>query len=159
MASALQLHTTTPRLAAGPSPRQNLSAPTKKNSPTAATGSGRVRGRRAALPVLVVRRVEHVLALQLRVQPGADEERAAHLAVERVRLLGRRRQPVFEHHGDDVVDPLRGRLGAEFKVVRGGEGLAEDHHRVHVGAHHRLETRREMRASSDWLDRSMLKII
>lgn len=102
-------------------------------------GRGLGRGRRrAAFPVLLIRRLEHVLALQLGVEPGADEEGAAHLAVQRVRLLGRRREPLLEHHRDEVVDPLGGGLGAEVEQLCGGEGLAEDHHRVHVSVYHRL---------------------
>lgn len=104
------------------------------------TGTGSDSGRRAALPVLLVRLLEHVLALQLGVEPGADEERAAHLAVQRVRLLRGRGEPVLQHHGDQVVDPLGGGLGAEVEGLVRREGLAEDHHRVHVGVYHCLTT-------------------
>lgn len=99
----------------------------------------RVRRWRAAFPVLLIRHFEHLPALQLSIQPGADEERAAHLTVERVRLLGGRGEPVFEHHGDEVVDPLGGGLGTEVEGLRGGKSLAEDHHCIHVGIHHCLD--------------------
>lgn len=106
-------------------------------------GSGRGRGL-ATFPVLLVSRLEHVLAAQLGVEPGADEERAAHLPVQRVRLLRWRREAMFEHHRDEVVDPLGGGLTAELEGLRGGEGLAEDHHRVHVSVYHRLGGEKEM---------------
>lgn len=101
------------------------------------------RRRRAALPVLVVRLLEHVVAAQLGVQPGADEEGAAHLPVQRVGLLRRRGEPVLEHHRDEVVDPLGGGLRAELEGLFGGERLAQDHHRVHVGVDHRLDEGRK----------------
>lgn len=100
-----------------------------------------VRRQSAALPVLLVGLLEHFLALQLRLQPGADEERAAHLAMQRVGLLWGRGEPVFEHHWDQVMDPLRGGLRSEVEGLCGRKGLAEDHHRIHVSIHHRLETR------------------
>lgn len=87
--------------------------------------------------------MKHVLAPQLRVQPGADEERAAHLTVERVCLLWRRGEPLFEHHGDEVVDSLGGGLSAKFEGLHRGKGLAEDHHSVDVSVYHRLDTWRE----------------
>ena len=43
-----------------------------------------------------------------------------------------------EHHRDEVVDSLGGGLGTEVEGLFGGEGLTEDHHRIHMGAHHRL---------------------
>lgn len=103
----------------------------------------RVRRWRAAFPVLLIRHFEHLPALQLSIQPGADEERAAHLTVERVRLLRGRGEPVFEHHGDEVVDPLGGGLGTEVEGHRGGKSLAEDHHCIHVGIHHCLDNTRK----------------
>lgn len=107
---------------------------------TSPTRLGSVAGGSAAPPVVLVCLLEHVLALKLGIQPRADEEGAAHLAMQRVRLLGRRGEAVFEHHRDQVVDPLGGGLGTEVEGVRGREGLAEDHHRVHVSVHHCLET-------------------
>lgn len=105
--------------------------------PTGAS-SGRGRGR-AAFPVLLVSRLEHILAAQFGVEPGADEEGASHLAVQRVRLLRWWGEAVLEHHRDEVVDSLGGGLAAELEVLRGGEGLSEDHHSVHVSVDHRLE--------------------
>lgn len=89
-------------------------------------------------PVVVVGLLEHVPAGHLGLEFGADEEGAAHLAVQRVRLLGRRRQALPQHHWDQSVDALGGALSAEVEGLRGGEGLAEDHHRVHVGVLHHL---------------------
>lgn len=103
----------------------------------------RVRRWHAAFPVLLIRHFEHLPALQLSIQPGADEERAAHLTVERVCLLRGRGEPVFEHHGDEVVDPLGGGLGTEVEGHRGGKSLAEDHHCIHVGIHHCLDNTRK----------------
>ena len=91
-------------------------------------------------PVVAVGVLEHVLTGYFSFEFGADEEGAAHLAVEGVRLLGRRRESLSQHHGDEAVDPLRGALGAEVKRLGGGEGLPEDHHCVHVGVLHRLVT-------------------
>lgn len=82
--------------------------------------------------------MEHVLTQELRIQPGADKKRAAHLTVERVRLLGRWGEPVFEHHRDEVVDSLGGGLGAKLEGVCGGEGLTKDHHCIHMGIYHCL---------------------
>lgn len=45
---------------------------------------------------------------------------------------------MFEHDGDEVVDALRGALRSEIKRLLGGEGLAQDHHRIHVGVLHGL---------------------
>lgn len=108
--------------------------------PRISPSNGSVAGWSAVLPVVLVRRLEHVFALQLGIQPGADEEGAAHLAMQRVRLLGRRGEAVFEHHRDQVVDPLGGGLGTEVEGLHGREGLPEDHHSVHVSVQHRLET-------------------
>lgn len=94
----------------------------------------------AAFPVLLIRRLEHVLTPQLGIQPGADEERAAHLSVQRVRLLRRRGESVSEHHGDEVVDSLGGGLTAELEGLCGGEGLSEDHHCIHMSMYHCLDT-------------------
>lgn len=49
---------------------------------------------------------------------------------------------MFEHHRDEVVDSLGGGLGTEFEGLGGGEGLAEDHHSIHVGVYHCLDTGR-----------------
>lgn len=100
--------------------------------------SGRGRGR-AALPVFVVSRLEHVLAGQLGVEPGADEEGTAHLAVQRVCLLRWRGEAVFQHHRDEVVDSLGGGLAAELKGLPGGKGFSQDHHCIHVSIYHCLE--------------------
>lgn len=109
--------------------------------PNQSTGLGWVKGRwRAAFPVLPICLLKHVLTAQLGIQPGADEERAAHLSVERVRLFWRRCESVFEHHRDEVVDSLGGGLRAKFKTLRGGEGLTKDHHRIYVGIYHCLDT-------------------
>lgn len=93
----------------------------------------------AAFPVLPIGVIKHILAAQLCIQAGADEEGAAHLAVQRVRLLRRRREPVFEHDWNEVVDPLGGGLRAEVEDLGGGEGLAEDHHGVDMGVRHGLD--------------------
>lgn len=98
------------------------------------------RFRPSVPPVVAVGVLEHVRTGYFSFEFGADEEGAAHLAVEGVRLLGRRRESLSQHHGDEAVDPLRGALGAEVKRLGGGEGLPEDHHRVHVGVLHRLVT-------------------
>lgn len=98
------------------------------------------RFRPSVPPVVAVGVLEHVRTGYFSFEFGADEEGAAHLAVEGVRLLGRRRESLSQHHGDEAVDPLRGALGAEVKWLGGGEGLPEDHHRVHVGVLHRLVT-------------------
>lgn len=90
------------------------------------------------LPIVIVGLLEHVPAGDLGLEFGADEEGAAHLAVQRVGLLGRRCQPLPQHHGDQSVDALGGALSAEVKGLRRGEGLAEDHYRVHVGVLHHL---------------------
>jgi len=103
--------------------------------PSSWGGGGR---RRPPLPVLPVGLLEHVVAAQLGVEAGADEEGAAHLAVQRIGLLRGRSQPLLQHDGDEVVDALRGRLGAEVEGLGGRERLAQDHHRVHVGIHHGL---------------------
>lgn len=50
---------------------------------------------------------------------------------------------MFEHHRDEVVDSLGGGLGAKFKGLCGGKGLTEDHHRIHMGVYHCLDTERE----------------
>lgn len=92
------------------------------------------------LPVVGVGLLEHVPAGDLGFEFGADEEGAAHLAVQGVRLLGRRRQALPQHHRDESVDALGGVLAAEVEGLGGGEGLAEDHHGVHVGVLHRLNT-------------------
>ncbi len=47
---------------------------------------------------------------------------------------------MFEHHRDEVVDSLSGGLGAKVKRRWGGEGLAEDHHSIHVSVYHCLYT-------------------
>ena len=87
---------------------------------------------------------EHVAARDAGVQLGADEEGAGHLAVQGVGLLGRRGQPVPEHHRDQVVDPPRRALGPEVEGLRGLEGLAQDHHRLHVRLLERLRRERWM---------------
>ena len=92
-------------------------------------------------PVVAVDVVEHVLAGQLGVEARADEEGAAHLAVQRVGLLGRRGQSLLQHDRDQVVDALGGALRAEVERLFGGEGLPQDHHRVHVGVNHGLGER------------------
>lgn len=92
----------------------------------------------SVLPVVGVCLLEHVFARDLCFEFGADEEGAAHLSVEGVRLLGGRRESLLQHHGDEAVDALGGALRSEVKGHLGGEGLPEDHHRVHVGVLHRL---------------------
>lgn len=49
---------------------------------------------------------------------------------------------MFEHHRDEVVDPFGGGLGAKFKGLCGGKGLTEDHHCIHMGVYHCLDTER-----------------
>lgn len=66
-------------------------------------------------PVFSVGLVEHVLAADLGLQAGADEEGAAHLAVQRVGFLRRRSQTLLQHHRNQTVDPLRCALGTEVK--------------------------------------------
>lgn len=95
----------------------------------------------SVLPVVGVRLLEHVFARDLSFEFGADEEGAAHLSVEGVGLLGRRRESLPQHHWDEAVDALGGALRSEVEGLHGGEGLAEDHHRVHVGVLHRLNDR------------------
>lgn len=90
------------------------------------------------LPVIVINLLEHVPAADLCFEFGADQKGTAHLAVQRVRLFGRRRQALPQHHRDQSVDALGGILGAKVKGPQGGEGLAEDHHRIHVGVLHHL---------------------
>lgn len=92
-------------------------------------------------PVVAVGLLEHVLAGDLSFEFGADEEGAAHLPVEGVGFLRRWRQSLPQHHGDEAVDALGGALCSEVKGLLGGEGLAEDHHRIHMGVLHRLSTR------------------
>lgn len=94
-------------------------------------------------PVVVVGLLEHVLTGYFRFEFGADEEGAAHLPVEGVGFLGRRRQSLPQHHGDEAVDALGGALSSEVEGLGGGEGLPEDHHCVHVGVLHRLITRHQ----------------
>ena len=48
---------------------------------------------------------------------------------------------MFEHHRDEVVDPLGGGLGTEVKGLIGGEGLAEDHHCVDMCVNHCLDAK------------------
>lgn len=81
---------------------------------------------------------EHVLAGDFGAKLGADEEGAGHLAVQGVGLLGGRGEAVTQHDGDQTLDPLRGALGAKVKGVRVGEGLAQNHHSLHVGVLERL---------------------
>lgn len=88
------------------------------------------------LPPLVVGVVhveEHVPAGDARVQLGADEEGAGHLAVERVGLLGRRGEAVAQHDGYKALNALGGALRTEVEGLRGGEGFTQDHHCLHVG--------------------------
>lgn len=92
----------------------------------------------SVLPVVGVSFLEHVFAGNFSFEFGADEKGAAHLAVEGVGLLGRRRESLSQHHGDEAVDALGGALRSEVEGLLGGEGLTEDHHRVHVGVLHRL---------------------
>lgn len=92
----------------------------------------------AVPPVARVGLSKHVPARHLGLELGADQEGAAHLAMQRVRLLGRRREAFVKHHRDEAVDPLRGALSAEVERPRRREGLAQDHHGVHVGVLHRL---------------------
>lgn len=91
-------------------------------------------------PVVVVGILEHVLAGYLGFEFGADEERAAHLAVEGVRLLRRRCESLPQHHRDEAVDALGGALSSKVKGLLRGEGLPEDHHCVHMGVLHSLIT-------------------
>lgn len=58
--------------------------------------------------------------------------------MEGVGLLRGRGEALLQHHGDQVVDALRGALGPEVKGLRGGEGLTQDHHRIHMGVLHGL---------------------
>lgn len=53
--------------------------------------------------------------------------------MEGVRLLRRRREAVAQHDGDEALDALGGALGAEVEGLRGREGFAQDHHRLHMG--------------------------
>lgn len=55
---------------------------------------------------------------------------------------------MFEHHRDEVVDSLGGGLRAKFEGFCGGEGLAEDHHRIHMGIYHCLDTGRGKQAAN-----------
>lgn len=91
-------------------------------------------------PVVVVGLLEHLLAGYFCFKFGADEEGATHLSVEWVRFLGRRRQSLLQHHGDEFVDALGGALTSKVKGNLGREGLAEYHHCIHVGVLHRLNT-------------------
>lgn len=84
------------------------------------------------LVVVVVHVQEHVPARYARVQFGADEEGAGHLAVEGVGLLRWRGEAVPQHDGDEVLDALGSALYAEVKGLQGRKGLSEDHHRLHV---------------------------
>ena len=95
-------------------------------------------GRLLALDVVVVDIHEHVPARDLSPELGAYKEGAGHLAVEGVGLLWRRREAVAQHDGDEVLDALGGALCAEVKRLSGGESLAQDHHRLHVGVHEGL---------------------
>lgn len=56
-----------------------------------------------------------------------------------VGLLRGRGEALPQHHRDQLVDPLRGALLAEVEGLLGGEGLAQDHHGVHVGVLHGLQ--------------------
>ena len=111
----------------------------KKGGGEAARRASVLGGRpHASLPVLPVALLEHVVAAELGAEAGADEEGPAHLAVQRIGFLRGRGQPLLQHDGDEVVDALRGRLGAEVEGLDGRERLAQDHHGVHVGVDHRL---------------------
>lgn len=116
----------------------------------ASTGrSSALCGLRASVPPVVpVRLLEHVLAGYLSFEFGADEEGAAHLAVEGVRLLWRRREALPQHHRDELVDTLGGALSSKVKGLLRGEGLPEDHHCVHVGVLHRLITAHSRQSTS-----------
>lgn len=92
----------------------------------------------AIFPVVAVGLLEHVFAGYFSFEFGADEEGATHLAVEGVGLLGGWGESLPQHHGDEAVDTLGGALRPEVEGLLGGEGLPEDHHRVHVGVLHRL---------------------
>lgn len=97
------------------------------------------RAGRSVFPVVAVGRLEHVLAGDFSFEFGANEEGAAHLPVEGVGFLWRRRQSLPQHHRDQAVDALGGALGPKVEGLLGGEGFAEDHHGVHVGVLHRLK--------------------
>lgn len=85
------------------------------------------------LEVAVVHVQEHVPARDPRVELGADEEGAGHLPVEGVGLLGRGGEAVAQHDGDEALDALRRALDAKVEGLGRGEGLPQDHHRLHVG--------------------------
>ena len=94
----------------------------------------------SVLPVVGISLLEHVFAGNFSIEFGADEEGAAHLAVEGVGFLWRRRESLPQHHRDEAVDALCGALRSEVEGLLRGKGLPEDHHRVHVGVLHRLMT-------------------
>lgn len=84
------------------------------------------------LHVGVVHIEEHVLARYFRLQLGADEEGASHLAVEGVGLLRWRGEAVAEHDRDEALNALSSALSAEVEGLGGCEGFTENHHRFHV---------------------------
>lgn len=93
--------------------------------------------------VSVVDLEEHFTAVKVCLQLGANEERASHLAVQRVRLLGRRSEPVTQHHRDQAVDATRRALSAEVEGVWRCKCFSQDHHRLHVSILERLWERHE----------------
>lgn len=75
---------------------------------------------------------EHVLAGYFRLQLGADEEGAGHLAVEGVGLLRWRGEAVAEHDRDEALNALSSALSAEVEGLSGRKGFTENHHCFHV---------------------------
>lgn len=105
----------------------------QQDPPTGLRSSSNRRLAPPPLDVAVVHVQEHVPARDPRVELGADEEGAGHLSVEGVGLLGRGGEAVAQHDGDEALDALRGALDAKVEGLGRGEGLSQDHHRLHVG--------------------------
>lgn len=80
----------------------------------------------------VVHVQEHVPAGDARLQLGADEEGASHLAMERVRLLRWGGEAVAQHDGNEALDSLSRALGAKVEGLGGRKRFTENHHCLYV---------------------------
>lgn len=89
--------------------------------------------------VVTVRFLKHGLAGEAGLQLGTDEERATHLAVQRVGLLRRRDEAVLQHNGDQVMDLLSGALRAKVEGLFRSKGLPQDENGIQVGILHGLD--------------------
>lgn len=81
---------------------------------------------------------EHGLTGEAGLQLRADEERATHLAVQRVGLLWWWDEAVFQHNGYQVVDLLSSALGTKVEGLFRGKGLPQDENGIQVSILHGL---------------------